>query len=146
MGSPANAPRSIEEMVERYYRGYNDHDVEAVLSCQTDDAEYRLHGAETPKSWVGADACREVYEHHLASWPDQKLELRSLVVSNSLCACHLFVTGTLVGSWEMAGRTYQPTGRAIGFEIVHIMQCEDNLIKIKDGWIDGIAIHNQLSA
>lgn len=139
-----SVPASLSELVDCYYAAYNAHDVDAILALQTSDAEYRLHGVAGTTTWVGVDACREVYEHHLRAWPDQRLDCHGVAIDGNLCVCHVLLTGTLALPWRMAGRTYAPTGRPVTFELVHVLRCEGNLVRIKDGWVDGLAIHNQL--
>lgn len=138
-------PTSIEELAQRYNQAWGDHDLEAILALQTPDSEFRIHGTQELMSWDGIDACREAYGYLLQALPDQKFESHTLVVKEDFYICHHFVTATFVLPWQMGGRRYEPTGKPIRFEILDTMHCEGNLVKLKDGWVDGLAIHNQLT-
>jgi hypothetical protein len=145
MSVTTNIPSSIEELVQRYNQAWNDCDLEAILALQTPDSEFRIHGAQELMKWEGIDACREAYDYILKALPDQRMDSHSLVVKENFYVCHHFVTGTFALPWNMAGRVYEPTGETITFEILDIMTCEGNLVKLKDGWVDGLAMHNALT-
>lgn len=139
-------PSSTRELVERYNQAWNDHDLEGILALQTRDSEFRIHGQQDLLKWTGIDECRSCYEYLMRAWPDYKMAVTSLVVAKDLYVCHLNLTGTLVMPWKMGGRTYQPIGKPVTFEIVDIIHCEGNLVKLKESWNDGLALHNQLIA
>jgi predicted ester cyclase len=145
MSVTTNVPASVEELAERYNTAWGDHDLEAILALQTPDSEFRVHGTQELMSWKGIDACREAYGYLLTALPDQQFESHTLVVKEDFYICHHFVTGTFVLPWQMAGRVYEPTGKPVRFEILDTMHCEGNLVKLKDGWVDGLALHNQLT-
>lgn len=140
------APASIQELAERYLAAWNDHDLEAILGLQTPDSEFHLNGAGGLKSWVGIDACREVYGFLLQAWPDQRFEVVELTVHEHGYIGHSRLTGTLALPWPMGDRTYQPTGKPLSFELVDIMECRDNRVRRKRCWIDGIALREQLES
>lgn len=142
-----STPTSTQELAERYKKAWVDEDLEAILALHTPDyTAFVLHGAEGVQRWEGTDACREVFDYLLRLAPDWSWETTSLVVRDDFYVAHHNLIGTLVMPWQMAGRTYQPIGRPISFEIVDIIHCENNLVRIKEGWVDGLAMHNQLSA
>jgi predicted ester cyclase len=146
MSVTKNVPSSLEELIQRYNGAWNDHDLEEILALQTPDSSFLIHGAQDVMKWEGIDACRECYTYLLQAFPDQKFETTSTVISKDMYVCHHYLTGTLTLPWQMGGRTYQPSDKPIRFELVDIMTCENNLVKVKNGWIDGLAIHKQLTA
>jgi ketosteroid isomerase-like protein len=128
-----------ERFAERYYGAYNAGDLDGVLADYAPDAEYRLHGA------AGPAALRAVYADQLRAWPDQRLTPRSVVASGDLLVCEVSLTATLAVPWELAETTYEPSGRPITFELVHVIRFRDGLVHLKEGWVDGLAIHRQLA-
>jgi ketosteroid isomerase-like protein len=141
------APQNRDELVKRYMKAWGEHDLEGILSLHTSDyTEFIVHGGSGVQKWTGTDAVRDCFDFLLRAWPDQSFETTSLVVSDNLYVGHHNLTGTLVAPWPMGDKTYQPTGTPITFEIVDIMHCEGNLIRSKEGWIDGLAIAAQLQA
>jgi uncharacterized protein (TIGR02246 family) len=146
MSAAVAPPSAIEELVDRYNRAWNDHDLEAILALQTPDSSFVVHGTQELMKWEGIDACRASFEYLMKAWPDYRMEATSLHIDGDSWVCHQNLTGTLVLPWQMGGRTYEPIGRPITFEIVDLIRCEGNLVKLKEGWMDGLAIHNQLTA
>jgi len=147
MAVSSNVPRSLDELVRRYMKAWGEHDLDAIMSLHTPDyTEFIVHGGNGVQKWEGFDAVRECFDYLLRAWPDQSFKTTNLAISDKLYVAHHDLTGTLVTSWPMGGRTYQPTGRPITFEIVDIMHCESNLIRRKEGWIDGLAIASGLAA
>lgn len=144
MHTTLSRPATIEELSERYLQAWNDHDLEGILALQTPDSEFRLHGGDGVRIWKGIDACRECYDFLLRAWPDQRFECNSLAFMDNMWIDHCTLTATLAMPWTMASRTYRPTGRAIAIEIADIMYCHGNRVRVKEGWIDGLAMHNQL--
>jgi ketosteroid isomerase-like protein len=134
-----------QEFAQRYYQAYNDGDLDAILAEYAPDAEYRLHGADGVRTFRGVDACRAVYAAQLRAWPDQRLEPRSVLARDDLLVCEVTLTATLAEPWKFDRRTHQPSGRPISFDVMHVIRFRDGLLWIKDGWIDGLAIRNQLA-
>lgn len=65
-----------ERLIERYFRAFNEHDLEAVMACFPDDAvivESDGHRRE------GRDAVRALYVTQLTATPDGRCDLRTLV-------------------------------------------------------------------
>lgn len=54
-------------------------------------------------------------------------------------------TGTLEMPWKLGDTDLQPSGGPVTFEIQDFMHCRGNRIRIKEGWIDGLAIRDQLA-
>jgi predicted ester cyclase len=137
-------PTSTQELAERYLQAWQDHDLESILALQTPDSEFHLHGAGGVKSSIGIEACRETYDYILKAWPDQSFDVKGLTVHDNFYVGTSVLTGTLALPWQMGEATYQPTGTPISFEMVDIMQCEGNRIRLKNSWIDAVAVADQL--
>ncbi|WP_028935768.1 ester cyclase [Pseudonocardia spinosispora] len=145
MGTDQSAPSSIDELVRRYNKAWNDHDLEAILAMQTPDSSFVVHGMHELLKWEGIDECRNAFEYLMKAWPDYSMTSTSLHVDGDSWVCHQNLTGTLALPWQMGGRTYEPTGKTITIEIVDLIRCEGNLVKLKEGWMDGLSIHKQLT-
>lgn len=146
MSSATTAPSSLDELVERYNKAWNDHDLDGILALHTAEPEFLIHGAQELMKWVGRDECRSCFEYLIDAWPDYHMVAGKPIIRDSVYVCSQMLTGTLVKPWKMAGRTYEPIGKPVTFEIIDVMHCEGNLIAVKDSWLDGLAIHNQLTA
>lgn len=146
MGAVEQLPTSVEELADRYDQAWADFDVDAIISMQTPDSKFILRGGGGPKVWDGADACRECYGFLLQACPDGVMTRTHLFTGEGIyIANHDFKT-TFALPWEIGGKTYEPTGKPVEFEMVDIMYLEGNLVKVKDGWIDGGALQAQLEA
>jgi SnoaL-like polyketide cyclase len=146
MSSAVGAPSTVQELAERYLQAWQDHDLEAILALQTEDSEFHLHGAGGVKSSVGIDVCRATYDYLLKAWPDQRFEVTGLTVNGNSYVGQSILTATLALPWEMGDKTYYPSGKSVSFEMVDIMQCEGNRIKLKNCWMDGVGLIQQLEA
>jgi predicted ester cyclase len=140
-----NMPRSVAELAEVYLQAWSDHDLEGILALHTPDSAFWVHGGDGVMKWDGIDGCRVAFDYLLRLFPDQRFENKSLIVTDDYYIGHTMVTGTLALPWELGNRVYQPNGKTITFEIQDFMHCQGNRIRIKEGWIDGLAIHNQLT-
>ena len=144
MSMPASKPDKIQALAERYLEAWNARDLERILALHAPDSEFRLHGADGVQIWKGIDAVRECFDYLLRAWPDQQFKCNSLEILDDMWIDHCTLTATLAVPWTMAGTTYQPTGRPISIEIADIMYCRGGRVTAKEGWIDGLAMHNQL--
>lgn len=147
MTTTAQAPKTMEELVERYNRAWGDHDLDGILSLHTPDSGWRVHGVNGIMIDVkGIDACREAFGMVLAAIPDQAFDSTELVIREDYYVCHHTVTGTFATPFALDGTVYDAIGKPVEFEIVDIMECEGNLVKQKGGWLDGLAVYRQLEA
>jgi ketosteroid isomerase-like protein len=144
-GAAADPLSSIQDFATRYVQAWNDHELEAILSMHTPDSEFWLHGADGLQKWTGLAGCREAFDFLLRALPDQHIEPYSVVVREDFLVAHSRVTGTLALPWPMAGRVYQPTGKPMQFEIVDIWHFRGDRLRIKEGWVDGLALHHALA-
>ncbi len=139
---PVAATRAAGEL---YFQAWVARDLERILARHTPDSDFVLHGADGVQVWKGIDAVRQIFDLILRALPDQTFDVQSMVVKEDFLVAHSIVTGTLVLPWPMGGRTYQPIGKSIKFEIVDIWHFRGDRICVKEGWIDALAMHNQLT-
>ena len=141
-GDPVAATRAAGEL---YFQAWVARDLERILALHTPDSDFVLHGADGVQVWRGIEAVRQIFDLILRSLPDQTFDVQSMVVKEDFLVAHSIVTATLVLPWPMGGRTYLPSGRAIQFEIVDICHFQGDKIRLKEGWLDALAMHNQLT-
>lgn len=129
---------------ERYFETWVARDLDRIMALHTPDSQFILHGADGVQVWKGIDGVRQCFDLLLRALPDQTFDVRSMVVKPNFLVAHSIVTGTMVLPFPMAGRVYQPSDGPIKFELVDIWHFQGDLIRIKEGWMDGLAVHNQL--
>jgi len=139
---PVAATRAAGEL---YFQAWVARDLERILARHTPDSDFVLHGADGVQSWKGINAVRQIFDLILRALPDQTFDVQSMVVREDFLVAHSIVTGTLVLPWPMGGRTYEPTFKPIKFEIVDIWHFRGDRIRVKEGWLDALAMHNQLT-
>ena len=130
---------------ELYFQAWVARDLERILERHTSDSDFMLHGADGVQIWKGIDSVRQIFDLILRSLPDQTFDVQSMVVKEDFLVAHSIVTATLVLPWPMGGRTYLPSNRRIQFEIVDIWHFRGDKIRVKEGWLDALAMHNQLT-
>lgn len=146
MAVTEHVPASLEELADRYDQAWNDFDLEGILALQTPDSKFILRGGGGTRVWDGIDACRSCYDYLLRLGPDGVMTRMELFVGDGIYVANHNYKATWALPWEMGGKTYEPTGKPVEFEMVDIMYCEGSLVKVKDGWIDGCALYQQLEA
>lgn len=144
MATTSKAPASVQELAERYDAAWNDHDLETILALQTPDSKFVLHGFGGPQTWDGLDECRECYEFLLRAVPDQHFASIGLVVKGDTFIGSHELSGTFAEPWKMGDKVYQPTGKKVSFDQVDIITCKDNRVHIKNAWMDGFSLAQQL--
>jgi uncharacterized protein (TIGR02246 family) len=76
-------PERLIEMLDRFADAWNAHDLEALVSCMTDDAVFESStGTEVEGTrWVGRDAVRAGFARVLSTYPDVQFEKRGHFVA-----------------------------------------------------------------
>jgi SnoaL-like domain len=139
-------PTSTRELADRYHKAWNDLDLEALVALMAPDVKFILRGGGGSRVWDGIDACRECFGFLLQAWPDTRMERTDLVVGEGYYVANQRFRGTLRLPWEMGETTYEPGDGSIEIEMVDIVHSENNLVKVKQTWIDGFAMAQQLQA
>jgi steroid delta-isomerase-like uncharacterized protein len=124
-------PQSIGELVERYAAAWNAHDLDAIMALHAEDSAFRIHLAGYPVA-QGNAAVREAFREILETIPDQQFELGRLIIGADHFIWNLTIRGTFARPF--AGRP--PNGKPFVSEIHDVITCENNLVKVKDNWVD----------
>ena len=143
--APRDAVAATRAAGELYFQAWVARDLDRILARHTPDSNFVLHGIDGVQVWKGIDGCRQIFDLILRALPDQTFDVQSIVVKEDFLVAHSIVTGTLVLPWPMGGRIYEPNGRTIKFEIVDIWHFQGDRIRVKEGWLDALAMHNQLT-
>lgn len=96
-----------EELIERYFDGFNRHDIDEVMACFHADPELVESGGERVR---GYDAVRSHYAREFAIFPDGHCDLQMAAGHDGRGVAESIFTGTLRGEGS--------TVRAVGAEII----------------------------
>jgi steroid delta-isomerase-like uncharacterized protein len=67
---------SEEELIQRYFKAFNRHDIDAVMACFHDDPLFTdMEGG----CHEGRDAVRRRYEYEFASFPNGRCDMRTVI-------------------------------------------------------------------
>jgi uncharacterized protein (TIGR02246 family) len=100
---------SEADVVRTYFQAFNDHDLEAVVACFTDDAVILSGGGQRTE---GKDAISLSYAHTFKMFPDAHCDLVTACGSDGSAAAESVFTGTRSGQ--------QHQHRAAGAELLTI--------------------------
>ena len=103
---------AARELVEEWFRRYNDHDLDGCYELGADDL--RLDGAV---SAVGKEAARALDEEFFAVLPDHRRRIDKILVS-----------GDTVAVWITFGATPIATGVPLEFELCDVIEVHDGRI------------------
>ena len=98
-----------EQLIQRYFEAFNNHDIEGVMAC------FHAHPSIVdPKGRqiAGRDEVRRSYETSFATFPDGFCELRTLTGNNGQAVAESFFHGTR----QSEGKVVE----ALGAEVVDI--------------------------
>ena len=104
------------ELIERYNRAWNDHDVETIASMHAPDFVFHNHTAGERE----ADAARAHIARIFENWPDLSFRGRRLYVRD----------GLVVNEWTATATARD--GRRLEWDGVDVFPFENGLIKRKD--------------
>lgn len=127
---PADDAASLERMIERYNRAWNEQDLDAIVSLHAPDIVFENHTA-------GERAEGEAVRHHIATifdnWPDMRFTTRRLYARDGLVVCE----------WT-ARATHRPSGKQVSWDGIDVLPCEQGLIKRKDVYSSSSTIAEQI--
>jgi hypothetical protein len=83
---------SVKSPVQAQFEAYNAHDIEAFMSCFSDEFKSYRMPTETP-STIGKESLREFYVNHRFNNPELKAELISRIVLGNKVFDHELIHG-----------------------------------------------------
>lgn len=128
----------MDKTVERYCAAWNAHDVDALLSMQTDDMVFQLH-LDGSGEVAGADALREQYAAFFQVMPDYRAEPTRTTVRGDLAVVEYTITATLAEPFPIGAFTGIP-GRHARFEATDILRFTGDKVARKDVYADAFAM------
>lgn len=132
------AQRVMEEVVDRYCAAWNAHELDALLSMQTDDMVFHLH-LEGVEEVAGAEAVREQYAAFFHVMPDYRAETTRITVRGDLAVVEYVITATLAEPFPVGGFTGK-AGRRASFEAMDILRFSGDKVARKDVYVDAFAM------
>ena len=130
------------ELIERYDRAWNDHDVDAIVSMHTDDSVFENH--TTGDVNIGKEAIRTAVASIFSVFPDLSFEARSQYLREDLVVQEWTARGTHEGPMTRSGMRVEPTGRTVEYRGMDIIPIRDGLVARKDVYSDGVTVLRQL--
>ena len=124
--------------MDRYCAAWNAHDVDALLSMQTDDMVFHLH-LEGSGEVVGAAALREQYTAFFQVMPDYRAEPTRTTVRGDLAVVEYTITATLAAPFPIGAFTGLP-GRHARFEAADVLRFSGGKVARKDVYVDAFAL------
>ncbi len=137
---PDITQRDMEEIVARYGAAWNGHDVEALLSMQTDDMTFHLH-LQGVDEVTGADNLRELFSFFFRAMPDYHAEINRTTVRGDLAVLEYEITATLAEPFPLGTRTGKP-GRHAAFQSMDILRFSGPKVARKDTYVDAFAMRD----
>ncbi|MFC5289581.1 nuclear transport factor 2 family protein [Actinokineospora guangxiensis] len=128
----------MEETVSRYCAAWNAHDVDALLSMQTDDMVFHLH-LEGSGEVAGAEALRAQYAAFFQVMPDYRADPTRTTVRGDLAVVEYTIAATLAEPFPIGAFTGLP-GRGARFEACDILRLACGKVARKDVYVDAFAL------
>ncbi|GLZ42365.1 nuclear transport factor 2 family protein [Actinokineospora sp. NBRC 105648] len=139
----ATTTRDTTELAAAYARAWNDHDLDAILSMQTDDMVFHLH-VEGLTEVRGSAALREQFAFFFAALPDYRADMRRSHVREGLVVLEYDISATLALPFPVGDEVGQPTGRPMRLAAVDVLTCPVGAFSRKDTYVDGFALRRGL--
>ena len=127
------------EIVNRYFKAVNDHDLAAVGSLWSESGVDRFVGQQDV---VGPAGVRGYFAELFDAFPDFALDVLELVPADGRVAGRWRARGTFAGPGKFQG--FEPNGAQIEIEGCDVMTVEGDLIRHNDAYVDSGGIARQL--
>jgi steroid delta-isomerase-like uncharacterized protein len=136
-----DSAQSLEERIGRYNDGWNDHDLDAIMSMHAPDMVFENHTA-------GESAEGEQVREHIAAifetWPDIHFETRRLYVRDGVVTQEWTASATHSSTMRRGDLVAEPTGATVEWRGIDVIPFEDGLVKRKDVYSDSVSILRQV--
>jgi steroid delta-isomerase-like uncharacterized protein len=136
-----DSAQGLEETIGRYNDGWNDHDLDAIMSMHAPDMVFENHTA-------GESAQGERVREHIGAifetWPDIHFETRRLYVRDGVVTQEWTATATHSSTMRRGDLVAEPTGERVQWRGIDVIPFEDGLVKRKDVYSDSVSILRQV--
>jgi steroid delta-isomerase-like uncharacterized protein len=130
----------MEKMYQDCVGAWNSHQVDKLLSYVTDDIVYE----DVPMAKVarGRAEMKALVTEMFATFPDFKLETKSLLASGDRAAAEWVMTGTFLGEIKSAG--LKPTGKSFSVRGVSMFELNGEKVRRETDYYDGVTFLRQI--
>ena len=136
-----NDAQSLERLIERYNRAWNEQDLDAIVELHAPDVVFENHTA-------GESASGEAVRDHIgaifSTWPDIEFSTRRLYVRDGLVVQEWTAVATHSSVMRRGDLVAEPTGRRVEWNGMDVIPFEGGLVKRKDVYSDSVGILRQL--
>ena len=139
--APASDDAVLREMIDRYNRAWNEHDVDAIIAMHAPDMVFENH---TAGERAGGSQVREHISRIFAAWPDIAFATRRLYVREDLVVQEWTARATHTREMRRGEIVAAPSGRRVEWEGLDVIPFEDGQVKRKDVYSDSVSILRQV--
>ena len=139
--APASDEDVLREMIDRYNRAWNEHDVDAIIAMHAPDMVFENH---TAGERAEGSQVREHIARIFAAWPDIAFETRRLYVREDLVVQEWTARATHTSEMRRGEIVAAPSGRRVEWEGLDVIPFEDGQVKRKDVYSDSVSILRQV--
>lgn len=111
------AASRVREMFEKGTDAFNQHDIEGLAATMADDVRVRASGAGEIE---GKQATKAFYKSWIDAFPDARVEMTGVTITDDLACEEGVFTGTHRGTLHGPGGDIPATGRSVRVEYVQI--------------------------
>ncbi len=130
----------LRQLIDRYNKAWNDHDVEAIVDMHAPDMVFENH---TAGERAEGEDVREHIAAIFAAWPDIDFRTRRLYVRDDLVVQEWTASATHNRELRRGNLVAPPSGRRLEWKGMDVIPFEGGLIKRKDVYSDSVAILRQ---
>jgi steroid delta-isomerase-like uncharacterized protein len=132
---------SIDEVVERANRAFNNHELDAFMELSAPDSEFRSPGGVVLH---GREAIREFTAAWFEAFPDSHSSMQRTIVVNSTVIGEGVFTGTHTGDYRTPAGDLPATGKTIKGEFMEIFDVRDGMVIRDHMMFDRLELLGQL--
>jgi steroid delta-isomerase-like uncharacterized protein len=123
---------TVENAVRALNQVFNDHDVEKAVAQAADDVQFE--NVPWGLTFDGKDGLRQALSGWIEAFPDVKVDIKNLVVSDSAAAYEYDFIGTNTGPLVGPRGQASPTGRSVS-----VKGCA--FLKFRDGKLTNLNVY-----
>ncbi|MGH7765194.1 MAG: ester cyclase [Candidatus Dormibacteraceae bacterium] len=138
----ASSLAETKAVVERGFKAFNAHDMEALARDAAPDIEATFTGEDKPLK--GPQAVKAYNQHWIDAFPDARVEAKSTYVQDSTVIVEGVFTGTHDGTLKTPMGDIPATGRKVRGEFIQVYTVDRGLIKQQRLLFDRVDLMTQL--
>ena len=115
---------AVEEIIEKHFKSFNDHDGKSFAAHYTNKVV--IHDPQYAEPLQGRDAVQKDIEDFFAAFPDIQFSVTNRIASRGHVAVEGVATGTHRGSIETPNGPLKATNKQAKIEFALFMQVDDS--------------------